>query len=233
MRRADRLFQIIQILRRTRRPVTAQQIAGEVETSVRSVYRDIATLMAQRVPVRGEAGIGYVLERGFDMPPLMLTPDEIEAVALGAQLVAKRGDAVLAQAAEDVIAKIAATVPERLRPLLLDPVSSAPQFQQRRPDGIDMVRVRSAIRSGHKVRIRYRDEQDRETERTIWPIAVGYMELVRLLVAWCETRRDFRTFRTDRVHDAQFLEEAFEERPALLRARWRKTWEMPAARTAS
>src|SRR5438128_4215261 len=99
MRRADRLFEIIQILRRTRRPLTAERIAAELETSRRTVYRDIAALIGQLVPIRGEAGMGYVLEGGFDLPPLMLTPDEIEAAVLGGQWVAAQGDAALAQAA--------------------------------------------------------------------------------------------------------------------------------------
>src|SRR3954449_8157465 len=117
MRRADRLFQIIQILRRSRRrPVTASHLASELEVSQRSVYRDIADLMGQRVPIRGEAGIGYVLDGGFDMPPLMFTPDEIEAAVLGAQWGASRGAPALSKAASDLIAKIAAAVPEKLRP---------------------------------------------------------------------------------------------------------------------
>ena len=115
MRRADRLFQIIQILRRSRRPVTAQALARELETSVRTVYRDVSDLMAQRVPIRGEAGVGYVLEDGFDMPPLMLTAEEVEAVLLGAQWVSGRGDPDLARAAQDLVAKIAAVIPAGLR----------------------------------------------------------------------------------------------------------------------
>src|SRR6516225_6599651 len=107
MRHGDRLFQIIQILRRSGAPVTASAMATELETSKRSVYRDIAALIGQRVPIRGEAGIGYVLESGFDLPPLMLTSDEVEAAALGAQWVAGHGDAALARAARDLIAKIA------------------------------------------------------------------------------------------------------------------------------
>ena len=127
MRRADRLFQIIQILRRSRRPVTADVIAAELEVSKRSVYRDIADLMGQRVPIRGEAGIGYVLETGFDLPPLMLTADEIEAAVLGAQWVSSRGEPALARAALDLIAKIATTVPDKLRPYALDPAAGLPE----------------------------------------------------------------------------------------------------------
>src|SRR5580693_9650499 len=127
MRRADRLFQIIQIMRRTNRLVTAGRLAEELEVSKRSVYRDMADLIGQRVPIRGEAGLGYVLDRDFDMPPLMLTPDELEAAVLGAQWVADRGDAVLARAASDLISKIASAVPERLRPFIAEPSIGVPK----------------------------------------------------------------------------------------------------------
>ena len=224
MRRADRLFQIIQILRRANRPTTARAIAAELETSKRTVYRDVADLMGQRVPIRGEAGTGYVLERGFDMPPLMLTPDEIEAAVLGAQWVVRRGDPALAKAAEDLIAKIGATVPERLRPFVLEPASAMSPGPPGVPDKLDMARVRGQIHGGRKIRLRYRDEQGRDSERTIWPIAIGYLDAVRHLVAWCELRGDFRHFRTDRVAAAEFLEERHPERPGALRARWRKSF---------
>ncbi|MFL5297409.1 MAG: helix-turn-helix transcriptional regulator [Phenylobacterium sp.] len=222
MRRADRLFQIIQVLRRSRRPVTADAMAAELETSKRTIYRDIADLMAQRAPIRGEAGVGYVLDDGFDMPPLMLTPDEVEAAVLGAQLVARQGDLALARAAEDLVAKIRTVVPERLRPLVLEPSSRVAPIRNMVPDRLDMGAVRLAIRSGKKIAMSYRDEQERLTERTVWPFAVGYHESVRLLIGWCELRRDFRSFRTDRVEEAAFLEERYPERPAMLRARWRR-----------
>src|ERR1700720_394488 len=141
MRRADRLFQIIQVLRRTRKPLTADAIAAELETSKRTIYRDIATLMEQRVPIRGEAGMGYILEKGFDLPPLMLTPDEIEAAVLGAQWVAGHADIALSRAAFDLIAKIAETVPERLRPFVLEPASRARPPWQKEPDRIGMARA--------------------------------------------------------------------------------------------
>jgi predicted DNA-binding transcriptional regulator YafY len=222
VRKADRLFQIIQILRRARKPITAEAIAEELETSKRSVYRDIATLMGQRVPIRGEAGLGYVLDAGFDLPPLMLTPEEIEAAVLGAQWVMARGDPGLVRAAEDLVAKIAAAVPERLRPMVLDP--SARTRTDRLPippDRIDMVEVRRAIHGSRKIRLGYRDERGEETTRKVWPIAIGYLETVHMMVAWCEMRNDFRHFRTDRITAAEFLEERYPERPAALRARWR------------
>ena len=220
MRRADRLFQIIQVLRRSSKPVTADAIALELETSKRSIYRDIATLMAQRVPIRGEAGLGYVLDGGFDMPPLMLTSDEVEAAVLGAQWVAARGDPALARAARDLIAKIAATVPERLRPVVLEPaVASAPAWT-RKAETMDMARVRAWIHAGRKLRLHYADEQGRETLRVVWPFLVGYREASRLLVGWCETRDDFRTFRTDRVAEVEVLDDRYPARAAVLRARW-------------
>jgi predicted DNA-binding transcriptional regulator YafY len=222
MRRADRLFQIIQVLRRTRQPVTAEAMAAELETSKRTIYRDIADLIGQRVPIRGEAGVGYVLEGGYDLPPLMLTADEVEAAVLGAQWVMIRGDPDLARAAQDLIAKIGVAVPERLRPMVLEPATRAAPSWNQAPDGLDMALVRRAIHAGRKIRIGYRDEREQATERVVWPFAVGYHETTRMMVAWCELRRDFRSFRTDRVSAADFLEERYPERPAILRARWRK-----------
>ena len=221
MRRADRLFQIIQILRRSTRPITAARLAEELEVSTRSVYRDVGDLIGQRVPIRGEAGLGYVLDRAFDMPALMLTPDEIEAAVLGAQWVAGKGDAVLAGAARDLIAKIAGAVPERLRPFIVEPSIGAAPNQAMAPDGLDIAQTRLWIRSGRKILIRYRDEHLRESERTIWPTIIGYAETVRLLAAWCELRRGFRHFRTDRIVAADFLEERYGRRPGELRAQWR------------
>jgi predicted DNA-binding transcriptional regulator YafY len=222
MRRADRLFQIIQVLRRHRSPVTADAIAQELETSKRTIYRDIADLIGQQVPIRGEAGVGYVLEGGYDLPPLMLTPHEVEAAVLGAQWVMRRGDPELARAAQDLIAKIGVAVPERLRPLVLEPATRAAPNYNALPDRLDMAKARRAIHAGRKIRLTYKDEQERETERVIWPFAVGYHETVRLLVGWCELRQGFRSFRTDRVTATDFLEERYPERPAALRARWRR-----------
>ena len=223
MRRTERLFAIIQILRRARAPITAQAMAEELETSLRTVYRDVAELIAQRVPVRGEAGVGYMLESGFDMPPLMLTPDEIEAVVLGARWVAGRGDPALARAADDLVAKIGAVIPQHLRPFLLDGALTTPHRPNRiRPDSFDVAKVRAAIRGQTKIKLTYCDETDRTSERTVWPVAIAYYETVRLLAAWCELRQDFRHFRTDRVIDAEFVDERYPARRESLRAEWRK-----------
>lgn len=231
MRRADRLFRIIQVLRRKRHPVTAQAIAEELEASPRTIYRDIAQLMADRVPIRGEAGIGYVLEGGFDMPPLMLTPDEVEAAMLGAHWVMGHADAALARGASDLVAKIAAVLPEHLRPLLLEPAVAAPSHRVSVKDAIDMARVRAAIRAQGKISLVYCDESGRETRRTIWPIAISYWEAVRLIVAWCEMRNGFRHFRTDRILAADFLEAKYATARARLRTQWMK--EMAAQKPPS
>src|SRR5580704_16360636 len=219
MRRADRLFQIIQILRRASRPATAADIAAELEVSQRTVYRDIADLIGQRVPVSGAAGFGYVLDEAFDMPPLMLTSDEIEAAMLGAQWVAGRGDPVLAAAARDLIAKIAQVTPERLRPFIADPSVGARPAWNLAPDAIDLTRVRAWIRNGRKIRIDYQDLKGETTGRVIWPVIVGFFDRARTLAAWCELRQDFRSFRTDRVIAAEFLDETYGCRPGELRFR--------------
>jgi predicted DNA-binding transcriptional regulator YafY len=229
MRRADRLFQIIQIMRRSTRPVTASALAEELEVSRRCVYRDMADLIGQRAPIRGEAGLGYVLERDFDMPPLMLTPDEIEAAVLGAQWVAERGDPVLANAARDLIAKIATAVPERLRPFIAEPTIGAPPNNVLAIDGLDIARARAWIRNGRKIRIRYRNRETQDSERTIWPVIIGYAETVRLLAAWCELRQDFRHFRTDRITAAEFLDERHGCRLNDLRNRWKRHMETERA----
>ena len=220
MRRADRLFQIIQILRRSSRPVTASALAAELETSKRSVYRDIAALIGQRVPIRGEPGFGYVLEGGFDLPPLMLTTEEMEAAVLGAQWVAGHGDAALARAAQDLIAKIAASVPEGLRALIQDSAARTPPAWKMADDTLDVATARAWARKGRKIALVYRDASGARTERTVWPVAVAYLDAGRVLVAWCELRQDFRDFRADRVISAEFLEERFPARPADLRRRW-------------
>lgn len=221
MRRADRLFQIIQTLRGARSPVTARALAEEFETSVRTIYRDVDELRARYVPIRGEAGVGYVLEPGYDLPPLMLLPDEIEAALLGAQWVAARGDPALARGARDLLAKIEAVVPEHLRPILLDSTLMAPCLTPAVSDGLPMGRVRQWIREQRKLRIDYLDEHRRHSQRTIWPIAVAYFETVRLVVAWCETRDAFRHFRTDRIDAIDFLEDPFPTPVAALRQAWR------------
>ncbi|MEO6341190.1 MAG: WYL domain-containing protein [Caulobacteraceae bacterium] len=150
----------------------------------------------------------------------MLTSDEIEAAVLGAQWVARNGDAALAVAAQDLIAKIGVAVSERLRSYVLDPVTAMPPHRKAMLDGIDLASLRAQIRAGRKIRLDYRDEQDRPSERIVWPVALGYMELARYLIAWCELRDDFRHFRTDRIAGATLMDDRYPVRPTVLRAQW-------------
>jgi predicted DNA-binding transcriptional regulator YafY len=221
IRRTERLFQIIQILRSKRGLVTGLDLANELEVSIRTLYRDMAELIAQRVPIRGEAGSGYVLDNGYDMPPLMLTPDELEAAMLGAAWVAKRGDPSLARGARDLIAKISAAVPQSLRPILLDdglrPISFKPIARER----FDLGSLRRAVRERYKAVLDYQDGKGQSSSRTIWPIFIAYMEEIRIIVAWCELRQDFRHFRTDRINAVQVMDQRYAARPADLRAQWK------------
>lgn len=220
MRRGDRLFELIQVLRRAAGPLTAEEIAVELETSKRTVYRDIAALIGQRVPIRGEAGVGYVLDRGFDMPPLMLSTDELEAVALGAQWVIAHGDPTLARASLNVLAKIAAIVPKELKSLVEDPAVGTPPSRESEDEHIDLARTRRWCRQGKKITLVYVDEVGSESERTIWPFMVGYVGKVRIIASYCELREDFRVFRTDRIRELRFLDDSYPAQPATLRRRW-------------
>ncbi|GBQ33530.1 transcriptional regulator [Acidocella aminolytica 101 = DSM 11237] len=200
--------------------MTAAALAEELEISKRTVYRDVADLIGQRVPIEGEAGLGYLLASDYDMPPLMLTSDEIEAVMLGAQWVAGRSDKVLSSAARDVVAKIAAVVPEHMRPFIIEPTVGVKPMIRLQEDNVDTSMLRSAIRKSLKLRLRYRSETGEETERTVWPVILGYTETYRLLVAWCELRQSFRHFRTERIVEVTMLNELNGLRQGELRRRW-------------
>ncbi|MDH3741078.1 MAG: YafY family transcriptional regulator [Hyphomicrobiales bacterium] len=225
MRRADRLLQIIQLLRRARRPVTAADIARELEVTPRTVYRDVASLMTNGVPVRGEAGIGYVLGEGYDLPPLMFTADELEALILGARFVEVQGDTELAAAAQDAVAKIGAVVPKSLRPILLDAPLIAPDYHERTEENINTGALRRAVRDGVKLHLDYADEHGRQTARTVWPIALGYLDHKRILIAHCELRADYRHFRTDRIAGLAILDERIPARREALYNEWWKVFQ--------
>lgn len=222
MRRTERLFKIIQILRRHDRPVTAHELAEELETSLRTVYRDTAELIAQRVPIRGEAGMGYVLEDGYDMPPLMLTADELEAAVLGAKWVEARGDTHLQRGAKDLIAKLTTAVPKTLQPVIVDSGLTPISFRPRLIDTVDVSLIRGAIRDRHKILMTYSDEKAKASERVIWPFLLAYSEDYRMICAWCELRQGFRHFRTDRVQSALVMEEHIPERISSLRKAWQE-----------
>jgi predicted DNA-binding transcriptional regulator YafY len=220
MRRADRLFDIIQTLRASPQPVTAAALADRLEVTVRTIYRDIAALQASRVPIEGAPGLGYVLRRGFDLPPLMFTAEEADAIAIGVRLLRRLRDPKLQQAAEGVLAKLAAVVPEPLQPLLVAAPVYVSDGNTAEPAGIDPAALRNAIHDARKVAITYVDEQGRQTQRTIRPLAMAYYVDVTVVGAWCELRGDFRHFRLDRILGSQVLAERFSADSARLTAAW-------------
>lgn len=226
MSRSTRLFDLLQALRRRRRPVTAAALAAELEVSERTIYRDIATLVGQGAAIDGEAGLGYVLRPGFMLPPLMFGDDEIEALVLGLRLVALRADAPLATAAADVLAKVTAVLPPALRDkaenaALIAGATRAP------PVTTDVALLRRTIRAECKLRISYADAEGKGTERTIWPIAIAFFDKAQVVAAWCETRQDFRHFRTDRILNALPMEERYPRRRTVLVTEWRKRESIP------
>jgi len=220
MRRADRLFDVIQVLRTAKRPVTAASLAAELEVTVRTIYRDVATLQARRVPIEGAPGLGYVLRKGFDLPPLMFTVDEIEAVTVGARMVQRLRDPELQAAARRVLDKVTVVLPESLRGHLADAPFYVSQGEAATPRGVDMAEVRSAIRDRRKLRIAYVDEKRRRTRRTIWPLAMAYYVDVTLVGAWCELRKDLRNFRVERIAASRVLAERFQDHNGRLLAQW-------------
>lgn len=198
MRRADRLFEIIQFMRR-KELVRARDLSEALEVSERTIYRDIQDLITSGVPIEGEAGVGYVLKAGFDLPPLMFNEQEIEALVLGARIVESWADAQLAEAASNVIAKIEAVIPERLRGYMANTALVAPPHHYMEPVSFDLAELRRALRSQLKVHFRYRNALAEGSERTVRPLCLAYFGPVWLLSAWCELREDFRTFRLDRI----------------------------------
>ena len=222
MSRAERLLQLIQVLRRHRYPVSGADLAREVGVSLRTLYRDIASLQAQGARIEGEAGVGYMLRPGYLLPPLMFSEEEIDALVLGTRWVADRADASLAGAARDALAKIASVLPGELRhgldtsALLIgpgEPISAGDQ---------ELATIRCAIRAEHKLDIRYSDAKGRASARTIWPFAIGFFERIRVVVAWCELRKDIRHFRTDRIAALSPTKTRYPKRRQALLKEWRQ-----------
>ena len=221
--RAERLLTLIQLLRRHRRPVSGQALADELGISLRTLYRDIASLQAQGAAIDGAPGLGYVLQPGFMLPPLMFSAEEIEALVLGSRWVAERADARLAGAARQALAKITAVLPEDLRraadasTLIIGPAARAPSAA----GDAELAAVRGAIRDEQVLAIEYRDAGGQASERRVWPIALGFFDQVRVLVAWCELRQALRHFRTDRMLAVRVLDERYPRRRGVLLREWR------------
>jgi len=228
MARSERLLALIQALRRHRRPVTAAALAEELGVSVRTIYRDVQSLAAQGATIDGEAGIGYVLRPGFVLPPLMFDDQEIEAIVLGSRWVMKRADPALAAAARNALAKIIAVLPEDLRETA-EYSGLMPGSGERVVERIDLAPIRGAIREEHKLFLQYEDEKGRATERTIWPIALGFFDKVRMVVGWCELRQDFRHFRTDRMIAMRDTGKRYPKRRRALLKDWRMANQIPEA----
>jgi predicted DNA-binding transcriptional regulator YafY len=210
MRRADRLFRVIQLLRR-RKLTTARQIADELEVSERTIYRDVADLVTSGVPIRGEAGVGYALDRGFDLPPLMFTEDELEALVLGVRVVESWGDASLGAAARAVVQKVEAVLPERLQDRVGKAPLFAPGFHVPEASSRELSTLRRAIRERRKARMSYIDRVQAATERTVRPLGLFFWGASWTVAAWCELRQGFRGFRLDRVQKLELTEQKFED----------------------
>jgi predicted DNA-binding transcriptional regulator YafY len=221
MARSERLLTLLQTLRRYRRPVSGALLAAETGVSLRTLYRDIASLQSQGAMIEGEAGVGYVLKPGFMLPPMMFSQDEIEALVLGSRWVARAAEPRLAAAGADAMAKIAAVLPSDMR----EEVDSATLLvgpRRQGEDKADLSVIRKAIRAERILEINYSDEQGAVSIRRVWPFALGYFEHVRVMVAWCELRSDFRHFRTDRIADMAQQEVRYPRRRAVLLKEWRE-----------
>jgi predicted DNA-binding transcriptional regulator YafY len=230
LRKASRLFEIIQILRLASHPITAAKIADRLEVTPRSIYRDIVALQAMRVPIEGGRGIGYILRPGFDLPPLMFSIEETEAIVLALALLQRSGDSALRKAAETVSDKIAGAMPAPLRQVLSTDAIYAWGSVMPEPIGIDLAMVRAAIRDERKLHITYTDEQNRATERTVRPIALIYYSAHSVMVAWCELRDGLRNFRADRVTRATATGEHFAGEGDGLRKLWVDGWEINSSK---
>jgi len=221
MSRAERLLQLMQVLRRHRAPVSGAALADELGVSLRTLYRDIASLQAQGATIEGEAGVGYLLRPGFLLPPLMLSEEEIEALVLGSRWVARHTDARLADAARNVVAKVSAVLPRELRHEMETNALLVPRGSEPVPASIDLGQVRLAIRRERKLTLDYRDASGRASVRVIWPFALGFFEKTRVIAAWCETRRNFRHFRADRIAAIELSDERYPRRRQALLKEWR------------
>ncbi|QCO02285.1 YafY family transcriptional regulator [Azospirillum argentinense] len=228
MSRAERLIDLIQCLRRHRRPVSGHVLADELGVSLRTIYRDIATLQAQGARIDGEPGVGYLLQPGFLLPPLMFAEEEIEALALGIRWVADRADGALGAAAQNALAKIAAVLPPDLRDRMDASALLVGPGEPIVGDGVDLAVVRRAIRSERKLSIAYRDRDGAASERVVWPFALGFFDRLRVMVAWCELRGAIRHFRADRIVSVTALENRYPRRRQALLKEWREAEGIPA-----
>jgi predicted DNA-binding transcriptional regulator YafY len=212
MRRADRLFQIVSLLRR-KRFVTAAWLAQRLEVSERTIYRDVRDLIGSGVPIEGEAGVGYRLGKDFDLPPMMFNVDEIQALVLGARMVEVWGDDDLRRAARSVLDKTEAVLPPKLRPRVQDTALFALSMRDSERARSLMGPIRRAVDQRRKLFLRYRDTEQQGSERVVRPLGLYFWGMTWTLGAWCELREDFRNFRLDRIDVVDLQEDVFELTP--------------------
>ncbi|HEY0819262.1 MAG TPA: YafY family protein [Rhizobacter sp.] len=212
MRRADRLFQIVQLIR-GRRLSTAQFLAERLEVSERTVYRDIAELMTQGVPIEGEAGVGYRMRTGFDLPPLMFTHEEAQALVASVRIAQPRLDAALAAQAENALSKILTVLPPAARAAAETLAVYAPPIEFDPATRSRLEPLRLAAEGRRKVRLAYLDLKEVASERTVRPLGCFYWGAVWTLAAWCEVREGFRNFRVDRIRELEVLDASFRDEP--------------------
>jgi predicted DNA-binding transcriptional regulator YafY len=213
MRRADRLFQIVNALRQRRKATTATQLAERLGVSERTVYRDIRDLVLAGTPIDGEAGVGYRIRPGYDLPPLMFDRDEIQALVLGARIVRQFGDPALARASDAILGKVAAIVPKDLAPLVADTRLFVPSTIGARGSAEALTLAREALIARRKLALSYATPDGAATTRTVRPLGIFFWGRTWTLAAWCELRQDFRNFRLDRVAASTMNDEAFEDEP--------------------
>jgi predicted DNA-binding transcriptional regulator YafY len=217
------LLDLLQVLRRHRRPVSGRILAEELGVSIRTLYRDIASLQAQGAGIEGEPGIGYILRPGFMLPPLMFSEEEIEALALGSRWVARRADGALGLAARNALAKIAAVLPDDLRDELDTSTLLVATGAALAEGNIDLAGLRKAIRAERKLTITYGDAGGAVTQRIIWPFALGFFDHARIVAAWCELRQGFRHFRADRIAGISESGDRYPRRRQSLLKEWRES----------
>ena len=210
MRRADRLFQLVQLIR-GRRLSTATYLAGRLAVSERTIYRDVAELQHQGVPIEGEAGVGYRLGSGFELPPLMFTREEAKALVASVRLAQQGLDPGLAREAEDALGKILSGLPAAARAAAESLAIYAPLFGIDKGNQQRLQQLREAVQARRKVLLFYRDSSDTVSERTIRPLGCFYWGKVWTLGAWCEAREDFRSFRVDRIQELTVLDLVFRQ----------------------
>ena len=225
--RSNRMFEIIQVLRRARQPMTASRIAEVLEVTPRTIYRDISALQTMRVPIEGEAGVGYIMRAGYDLPPIMFSAEEVEAIMVGLALLRRTGDTGLQAAAHSISMKLTDVLPDALKQDLEDWPLHVSTWGAAVPAGAELRLLRQAIRDEIELSIVYHDAEARRTERTVKPIGIMYYVEVVVLAAWCELRQAFRHFRVDRIVSCQTTDKSFQGEGQKLRALWNLEHRLP------